>query len=137
VEPPGGVAARNRPPFYQDQPGAATSLTFWFFNTSKRSITCDLNSADGRALFAKLVGTAQIVLEGDPPGGLDALGVVGDAGTGVTSNGIVALHAVVPEAVPDVPVLVDHVTLATPDGSEAVPRKVSDVWVVASDVVAG
>ncbi len=75
VEPPGGVAARNLPPFYQDQPGAATSLTFWFFNTSKRSVTCDLNSADGRALFAKLVGTAQIVLEGDPPGGLDALGV--------------------------------------------------------------
>ncbi len=75
VEPPGGVPARELPPFFHEQPGPATSLSFWFFNTSKRSLTCDLQTADGRALFARLAATAQIVLEGPPPGGLDALGV--------------------------------------------------------------
>ncbi|HLZ69330.1 MAG TPA: CoA transferase [Dehalococcoidia bacterium] len=75
VEPPGGVPARNLPPFFHEQSGPATSLTFWFFNTSKRSVTCDLHTADGRALFARLVPTAQIVLEGGPPGGLDELGI--------------------------------------------------------------
>ena len=54
-----------------------------------------------------------------------------------TSSGIVALHDVVPEAVPAPPVLVDHVTLATPEGSDAVPRNVSEACVVASDVVEG
>src|SRR5579871_3085442 len=39
VEPPGGVPARELPPFFHDQPGPATSLSFWFFNTSKRSLT--------------------------------------------------------------------------------------------------
>src|SRR5579885_1095868 len=75
VEPPGGVPARELPPFFHEQPGPATSLTFWFFNTSKRSVTCNLDTADGRALFARLLSTAQIVLEGPPPGGLNALGV--------------------------------------------------------------
>lgn len=54
-----------------------------------------------------------------------------------TSRGIAAVHAVVPEAVPAPPVLVDHVMLATPDGSDAVPLNVSEARVVASDVLDG
>ena len=54
-----------------------------------------------------------------------------------TSKGMTALHGAVPEAVPAHPVFVDHVTLATPDGSDAVPLNVSEVCVVASDVVDG
>ena len=51
-----------------------------------------------------------------------------------TSNGIVAVHKVVPDAVPAWPVLVDHVTLATPEGSEAVPLNVNEASMVATDV---
>lgn len=54
-----------------------------------------------------------------------------------TSNGIAAVHEVVPEAVPAPPVLVEKVTLATPEGSEAVPLNISKGCVVASDVVDG
>lgn len=54
-----------------------------------------------------------------------------------TSSGIVALHCVVPKAVPEDPVLVDHVTLATPERSEAVPLNCRDARVVAKDVADG
>jgi hypothetical protein len=52
-------------------------------------------------------------------------------------SGIAALHCVVPLAVPEEPVLVDQVTLATPDRSEAVPVNLSDESVVAMDVLEG
>ena len=48
-----------------------------------------------------------------------------------------ALHPVVPDAVPAAPVLVDQVTLATPDRSDAVPLKISEARVVANDVLDG
>jgi hypothetical protein len=59
-----------------------------------------------------------------------------------TSSGIAALHCVVndcivPDAVPAAPVLVDQVTLATPDGSDAVPLNVSEASVIATDVADG
>ncbi len=59
-----------------------------------------------------------------------------------TSSGIAAVHCVVndaavPVAVPERPVLVDQVTLATPDRSDAVPRNVSEASVVENDVVDG
>jgi hypothetical protein len=52
-------------------------------------------------------------------------------------SGITVLQEVVPLAVPDDPVFVDQVTLAIPDRSEAVPVNLSDVRVVAKDVVEG
>ena len=52
-------------------------------------------------------------------------------------SGITALQEVVPLAVPDDPVVVDQVTLAIPDRSEAVPVNLNDVRVVAKDVVDG
>jgi len=52
-------------------------------------------------------------------------------------SGITALQEVVPLAVPEDPVLVDHVTLAIPERSEAVPVNLNDVRVVAKDVVDG
>ena len=54
-----------------------------------------------------------------------------------TSNGIAAVQEFVPDAVPAWPVLVDQVTLATTDGSDAVPLNVSEARVVASDVADG
>jgi len=75
VEPPGGVAARHLPPYYHDQGGPATSLSFWFVSTSKRSVTCNLDTVDGRALFQRLVDTAQVVVAGTHRSHLAALGL--------------------------------------------------------------
>lgn len=75
LEPPGGNAARNLGPFYRDRPGPETSLYWWAYNTNKRSAVLDLQQADGRALFRRLVQTADIVVESFAPGALDALGL--------------------------------------------------------------
>ena len=75
VERPGGDTARNIGPFYKDIPDPEKSL-FWFVNnTSKRGITLNLEVADGRDLFLKLVKTADIVVESFPPGCLDSWGL--------------------------------------------------------------
>ncbi len=75
VEPPAGLPARSLPPFYHDEPGAEHSLAFWYLSTSKRSVTCNLDTQDGRALFARLVAAAQIVVAEGPPDRLEAHGV--------------------------------------------------------------
>jgi crotonobetainyl-CoA:carnitine CoA-transferase CaiB-like acyl-CoA transferase len=49
---------------------------FWFAtNTSKRGITLDIEKPDGREIFKKLVGTADIVLESFEPGFMDSIGL--------------------------------------------------------------
>ena len=75
IEPPGGSPSRNIGPFYKDTPDPEKSL-FWFaYNTSKRSITLDIEKADGKELFKRLVKTADIVMETFPPGYMDSLGL--------------------------------------------------------------
>jgi len=75
VEPPGGDPSRRIPPFFHDEPHPDKSLYFFAFNTSKRSITLDLDSADGRALLRRLAARADVLIETFPPGHLDSLGL--------------------------------------------------------------
>jgi len=75
VEKPGGDPARSIGPFFHDQLDPEKSL-FWFaFNTSKRGITLDIETADGRAIFERLVRSADIVIESFDPGYMDKLGL--------------------------------------------------------------
>ncbi|MBI2850299.1 MAG: CoA transferase [Chloroflexi bacterium] len=75
VERPGGDAARSIGPFYHDDPHPEKSL-FWFaLNTSKRGITLDIETADGKDIFKKLVKNADFVIESYSPGYLDKLGL--------------------------------------------------------------
>jgi benzylsuccinate CoA-transferase BbsE subunit len=75
IEKPGGDPARCQGPFYHDEPDPEKSL-FWFaYNTSKRGITLDIETADGKELFKRLVKTADIVVETFSPGYLDSLGL--------------------------------------------------------------
>ncbi len=60
VEPPGGDVARDIAPFFRNQISRSTSLSYWYFNTSKRSVTCDLNQHDGQHLLKSLIMTADI-----------------------------------------------------------------------------
>jgi benzylsuccinate CoA-transferase BbsE subunit len=75
IEPPGGEAARRVGPFLDDVPHPEHSLAFWYYNTSKRGITLNLETADGRALFRRLAANADVILETWPPGYLAALGL--------------------------------------------------------------
>ena len=75
VEKPGGDPLRNEGPFYHDEPHPERSL-FWFaFNTNKRGITLDIETAEGREIFRRLVKTADFVVESFPPGHMGSLGL--------------------------------------------------------------
>ena len=75
IERPGGDPARKIGPFYDDEPDPEKSL-FWFaFNTSKRGITLDIETAAGQETFKKLVETADFIIESFPPGYMDKLGL--------------------------------------------------------------
>lgn len=75
VEKPGGDPARNHGPFFHDKADRENSL-FWFaFNTSKRGITLDIETADGQGILEKLVKGADFVIESFPPGYMDSLGL--------------------------------------------------------------
>ena len=75
IEPPGGEATRRVGPFLDDIPHPERSLSFWYYNTSKRGITLNLETADGCQLFRRLAAVADVILETFPPGYLSSLGL--------------------------------------------------------------
>ncbi|MCG8546723.1 MAG: CoA transferase [Alphaproteobacteria bacterium] len=75
IEPPGGETTRSVGPFLDDQPHRERSLAFWHYNTSKRGITLNLETEEGRGLFRRLAATADVVLESLAPGYLAELGL--------------------------------------------------------------
>jgi crotonobetainyl-CoA:carnitine CoA-transferase CaiB-like acyl-CoA transferase len=74
IEPPGGEPCRRIGPFVDDIPHPERSLSFWYYNTSKRGITLNLDTADGLHLFRRLAATADVILETFRPGYLSSLG---------------------------------------------------------------
>lgn len=75
VEKPGGDPARNLGPFYHDEAHPEKSLLWFAMNTSKRGITLDIETADGREIFKRLAKTADFVIESFQPGYLDSIGL--------------------------------------------------------------
>ena len=75
IEPPGGAAHRNIGPFYDDEFNPNRSLSYWYYNTSKRAVTLDINQLRGKSLFTSLATKADIVLESFAPGFMAALGL--------------------------------------------------------------
>lgn len=75
IEPPGGSPTRNTGPFYHDIPDPEKSLTWFFLGLHKRGITLNLETADGREIFRKLVRTADFVVESFKPGYMKNLGL--------------------------------------------------------------
>lgn len=73
VEPPGGSDQRRRGPFLHDEPGPERSLWWWHYHTSKHSVVADLDADRDR--LARLVGQADIFLEGERPGRLAEVGL--------------------------------------------------------------
>jgi crotonobetainyl-CoA:carnitine CoA-transferase CaiB-like acyl-CoA transferase len=75
IEPPGGDATRNLPPFWRDTPGPERSLLFLYMNTNKRGVTLDITQPEGQALFRRFARTAHLIIETFEPGYLDALDI--------------------------------------------------------------
>ncbi|MGH8056216.1 MAG: CoA transferase, partial [Candidatus Entotheonellia bacterium] len=75
IEPPGGERTRTVGPFLDDLPHPERSLSFWHYNTSKRGITLNLQTGEGKHLFQRLIATADIILESYSPGYLPSLGL--------------------------------------------------------------
>jgi benzylsuccinate CoA-transferase BbsE subunit len=75
IEPPGGDPMRRIGPFVNDQQDPEKSLYFFHFNTSKRSVTLNLETEKGRELFKKIVTTADILVETFRPGYLAEIGL--------------------------------------------------------------
>jgi crotonobetainyl-CoA:carnitine CoA-transferase CaiB-like acyl-CoA transferase len=62
VEPPGGAFQRTQGPFLDDIPGAERSLAWWYYNTGKRSVVLDLETASGQAALTQLARSAEVLL---------------------------------------------------------------------------
>jgi crotonobetainyl-CoA:carnitine CoA-transferase CaiB-like acyl-CoA transferase len=74
VEKPGGDPSRKIGPFWLDQADPEKSLYWFAYNSSKRAVTLDLGTDDGKRIFRDLVKTADFVIESFAPGGLDERG---------------------------------------------------------------
>lgn len=68
VEPPCGDKMRFRGPFFKNEVHLEKSLFFLYFNTSKGSITLNIEDPAGQEIFKKLVATADVVIESFPVG---------------------------------------------------------------------
>jgi CoA:oxalate CoA-transferase len=76
IEPPDkGDSARRRGPFPQDRPDRELSGLYLYLNTDKLSITLDLHTTDGRAIFKRLIADADVLVEDRPPGEMAELGL--------------------------------------------------------------
>lgn len=75
VEPPGGAPVRHEAPYLDDEPGVERAFAHLYLNTNKRSVVLDLDRPDDRERFLDLVATADVLLETEPPGRLQALGL--------------------------------------------------------------
>ncbi len=77
VEPPGaGDPCRSIGPFQKDRPGPDGGALFLHLNTNKRSISLDLKSVEGRAIFLELAQTiGDIVVENFAPRVMPSIGL--------------------------------------------------------------
>jgi len=75
VEKPGGDASRNIAPFYHAEIDSEKSLYWWAYNCSKRGITLDIETEDGKEIFRRLAQKSDVVVESFYPGYMDELGL--------------------------------------------------------------
>lgn len=75
VEPPGGSTARRLGPFYGDVRDPDRSLFWWAFTRNQRSVTLDPAHPAGREALARLLDTADFLIDSAPPGTREAAGL--------------------------------------------------------------
>src|SRR3979411_2325192 len=60
VEPPEGSPTRAIGPFAHGRADADHSLSFWYYNTSKRSAVVDYRTDEGRQQLVRLIADADV-----------------------------------------------------------------------------
>ncbi len=75
IESPHGDPGRDTPPFLNDTPHPETSLYFLHRNASKKGITLNLDTEEGKTLFKKLIKTADVVVDNFPPDYMKSIGL--------------------------------------------------------------
>ena len=75
VEPQGGATIRHQAPFVDDRAGPERAFGHLYFNTNKHSVTLNLDDENERETFRKLIFTADVLLETQRPGVLEAIGL--------------------------------------------------------------
>lgn len=75
IEPPGGSTGRDVAPFFDDAAETERSIFWTAYTRNKRSVTCDLQRPEGRALLRRLLADADILFESDDPGAMAELGL--------------------------------------------------------------
>lgn len=74
-KPDSGDEARSHGPFPKDNPHPEKSGLFLYLNGNKMGITLNLASATGKEIFKSLVCASDILIENNPPGFLEGLGL--------------------------------------------------------------
>jgi len=75
IETPAGDEARSNGPFPGNIPDIEKSGLFLSLNANKTGITLNLNKKKGKAIFKRLIETADVLIENNAPGYLDKLGL--------------------------------------------------------------
>ncbi|MYB21151.1 MAG: CoA transferase [Chloroflexi bacterium] len=75
VERPDGDPSRSVGPWHQGIQGPERSGTFFYFNTNKRSLVLDIERPEAVTVIERLLARADIVVESQPAGRLDSLGL--------------------------------------------------------------
>jgi benzylsuccinate CoA-transferase BbsE subunit len=75
VEPPEGCSTRRIPPYLDDVHDPEHCLYSIAYHAGKKSITANLDRAEGRELIANLAAHADFLIESNPLGYLDSIGL--------------------------------------------------------------
>ncbi len=75
IESPQGDPGRSIPPFLNDDPDPEKSFFFIYRNASKRGITLNIETEEGRNLLKKLIAKADVLVENYGPDYMDSLGL--------------------------------------------------------------
>lgn len=73
LEPMTGDPLRNVGPFYQNKPDKENSLQYLYYNVGKRGMPINLHREEGKEIFLKLCGSADLLFESFAPDYLDEL----------------------------------------------------------------
>lgn len=75
IEPREGDWTRAEGPFPGDVPDPECSGLFLNLNLNKQGLTLDVTTPEGRAIFLRLATSADVVIDGHPPGTMERLGL--------------------------------------------------------------
>ncbi len=75
VEPPGGSPLRRQGPFASGRPDRETGASWLYLGTNKRSVTLDIGTVTGQAIFRRMAEEAAVIVEDFEPGRMEAFGL--------------------------------------------------------------